>query len=59
MEWIKVKEKDNRLENHCLYLITDGINVIVSYYDCIGFCGFERVIGKITHWMPLPQPPKE
>lgn len=42
-----------------LVLITDGEDVIVSfrmrYYEPTEFYG----MWNVTHWMPLPEPPKE
>ncbi len=28
-------------------------------YPCYGSCGFETIYDNVTHWMPMPEPPKE
>ena len=63
MEWISVKDR----------LPEEKVNCIVHYkhaycdyddYWAIGFCFYDGekfridLSYKVTHWMPLPQPPK-
>lgn len=60
-EWISVKER--LPEDDIVCILTDGVS------DAIGYRG--KVFGwhlmwtdyleesKVTHWMPLPEPPKE
>jgi hypothetical protein len=68
MNWISVK---TRLpEDSVAVFVTDGIMVDVSFSQ-LTYCGddpnertwFNRItpnsFGKITHWMPLPEPPNE
>ncbi len=60
VEWVPYKENDQRLENHHSYLVSDGFFVTTAWFDCDGFAGCESdLITEITHWMPLPNPPKE
>lgn len=64
--WISVKE---RLPEKGLHVLTYGIytrNLIVAWRDdCDEFLGmYEWVnehesLDQVTHWMPLPEPPKE
>ncbi len=61
MNWISV---DERLPEIGMYLIATGRyleEVPVGWYD--GSCwswGFDDAeIDDVTHWMPLPEPPKE
>lgn len=59
MEWISVK--DRLPDDDKTVLVTDGIRICLSYYE--GCCDLWRggyIFGReMTHWMPLPQPPKE
>jgi hypothetical protein len=55
-EWISVKEIPPS-ENHEIFLVSDGDCVTFAFWDDIGFVGWEKEIGEITHWMPLPLPP--
>lgn len=60
-EWISVKER--LPEDDIVCILTDGVS------DAIGYRG--KVFGwhlmwtdyleesKVTHWMPLPEPPKK
>ena len=58
--WISVKD---RLPEYGRYLVTvakDDGDVIAhtAAYNDLGWWMHSNV-GKITHWMPLPEPPKE
>ena len=66
-EWISVEERLPEQENTQV-LMTDGEgcyissrNNMVRFLDCEGiFIPGKAGAGvKVTHWMPLPQPPKE
>lgn len=59
-KWISVKD---RLPEYGRYLVTvakDDGDVIAhtAAYNDLGWWMHSNV-GKITHWMPLPEPPKE
>ncbi len=61
-EWISVK--DRLPENYDSVLVyckgNSSIVDVCSYSDSIGFMGIAPYwIELITHWMPLPEPPKE
>lgn len=67
MRWIPVEERLPEKEN-AQVLMTDGEgcyissrNNMVHFLDCEGiFIPGKAGAGvKVTHWMPLPQPPKE
>jgi len=73
-EWIKFEQEfDKEINQEILasklpdedneVLVTDGSSVWVDTFmcDCDGYyfdSGFE-IIDRITHWMPLPELPKE
>lgn len=62
MDWISVEDR--------LPEDSDWLEVIVNAGDCVTCCWYnpdddewlldpERVFdGEVTHWMPLPEPPK-
>ena len=70
MEWISVKDqlpkKDGDSSIYCL--VFDSYNgIVVRPYNEVHGCWDQEdgddyycdaVGGKITHWMPLPEPPK-
>lgn len=57
MEWIKVE--DQLPIKYGFIIISNGIQTSISIWDN----GFEFVglpyLGQITHWMDLPESPKE
>ena len=58
--WISVKD---RLPEECnQYLVCHERNMYLAWYSVSGRWYIEEAIcepGYITHWMPLPEPPKE
>lgn len=63
-KWIPVMER--LPEVAWRVLVTDGTNVNFGYTLCIGIKGVSPwctpspvMPDKVTHWMPLPPPPKE
>lgn len=57
MNWISVKDKLPQNLDDVLIHYADGcIEVGCRYSD--GW-PMERSLGPVTHWMPLPEPPKE
>jgi hypothetical protein len=59
-EWISVKDRLSKLFENVLTYDGDGkifINWLEELEDGIGYFAYG---GKtVTHWMPLPEPPKE
>lgn len=61
-EWISVK--DRLPEKQCDYLVTDGDACMLAAFRIRNYeWDFYRNdfwdSDLVTHWMPLPQPPKE
>jgi hypothetical protein len=63
MEWIKCSDRMPEILEECLVCSKDQSYALATYLKVgfIPFCGADfRVIKfKVTHWMPLPQPPKD
>lgn len=58
MNWISVKDKLPAPLEDVLVCYANG-NVSCSYKLYLGDWSFESLYGPVTHWMPLPEPPKE
>lgn len=64
MEWISVKVKSKWPETDKRILLFDGDRVFEGLlaefsYGCV-WCDVEYIENKdVTHWMPLPEAPKE
>lgn len=63
-EWIPVTERLPEVARRVL--VTDGENVSFGYvlnYECKDWnpwcVQYPCIYNKVTHWMPLPVPPKE
>ena len=61
-EWINVKDRLPEMFKYVICFCPEkdyGSKIVVDYAETDG--GFaERIrYGKTTHWMPLPEPPKE
>lgn len=57
MEWISVKDKlpnENKIE---VLVYVEYIGVEVNY--CLDGIFVSQYAHQITHWMPLPKPPKD
>jgi hypothetical protein len=65
MQWISVQERYPKDKQKVLTIDSDGV-IDIYYYDINypwffykpAFNGVLRV-GHVTHWMPLPEPPKK
>ncbi len=56
-EWISVKDRlPEETPTKCLCYSKDGY--MVGSYTNWGWM-FPCYFGQVTHWMPLPEPPKE
>ena len=60
-EWISVKDRLPEKNTSVLGYRESGRCVL--FYDRYGFCeideyGQDRAVDDVTHWMPLPMPPK-
>ena len=67
-EWISVKDRLPEPETNVIAFVGDYIDILSYKYDRRGNLAFmymddsgwwyERIRPSVTHWMPLPQPPK-
>ncbi len=59
-EWVSVEERLPEDYQRVLCLFESGTMEVSFRASVKGFCyeGFKQT-GKVTHWMPLPEPPKE
>ena len=55
-EWISVEERLPEQDGKYLAYTRKGFTVLSYYYALEGAFGFEH--WDVTHWMPLPEPPK-
>lgn len=58
MEWISVK--DRLPENDNMVIIWGGIGFYMNanWYTLTGTSFPRKIEWEVTHWMPLPKPPK-
>ncbi len=63
MEWISVKDRLPESEVMVLTYLEDDNHYMIDYiimFDVpLWACILERDNYKVTHWMPLPEAPKE
>lgn len=62
-EWISVKDRLPDKLTHCLaFNVTSKLGpgeICLSFYNSIGeWAGYDGCYKNVTHWMPLPSPPK-
>ena len=57
-EWISVKERQPEVHQKVLVCYESG-RVEIDFRLSWGGYVLESQQGKVTHWMPLPEPPKE
>jgi len=58
--WISVKDRLPKIECEVLVYSKENLIQIVSYNirnDL--FINYELIYDDVTHWMPLPKPPKD
>lgn len=60
MKWINIKDEMPE-EKDSVHLITDGKTVVSAEY--VSWPPYAWILPhkmkKVTHWMPLPEPPKK
>ena len=58
--WVSVKDRLTEDYQRVLCLFESGTMEVSFRASVKGFCyeGFKQT-GKVTHWIPLPEPPKE
>ena len=65
MEWINVKDRFPKLKNRPYLVYMDAYDdpnnsLEISWYDGeFHIPEYPELEPSITHWMPLPEPPKE
>jgi hypothetical protein len=65
MKWISVKERLPELDRIVMAYRSECIKAMITKYRTHGDISFEAwtdgnyKIEGVTHWMPLPEPPKE
>ncbi len=57
-KWIPVTERLPETRTRCVTISRDGDYGLGVYTTDYGWM-FPYYMGKTTHWMPLPEPPKE
>ena len=56
--WISVKEREPKNMQRALVYSPAGNRIASGVYTEVGFIT-QALIGEITHWMEIPEPPKE
>ncbi len=66
--WISIKDRLPKFKQGAKYLVSDGNDISITWclfaftgptsIDWLPLKGF-KCIDKVTHWMKLPQPPKD
>ncbi len=56
--WISVKEREPRRLQRALVYSPVGNRIASGVYTEVGFIT-QALMGEITHWMEIPEPPKE
>ena len=61
MKWISVKDRLPEDDEMKLITLWDCNSMRMAYYyeQELWICNGVDVTGFVTHWMPLPEPPKE
>ena len=56
--WISIKEREPERLQRALVYSPAGNRIASGVYTEVGFIT-QAVMGEITHWMEIPEPPKE
>ena len=61
MKWISVKKRLPENGQQVLAVIDGGERDVVTFDGLVFFTKihFGKLLKNVTHWMPLPEPPKE
>lgn len=65
IHWISVKERLPDIDAEVLIVTGEGLYDVAQYSGADRFWTLERnplawvTVADVTHWMPLPEPPKE
>jgi len=63
MEWISVNDKMPNIDQRVLVFDKNGVHggnpLDIEYLLCDGSWSDQGLFSGITHWMPLPDEPKE
>lgn len=60
MTWILVKDKKPKYDSNFLGYFDDGKMEVIYHWAASWESMFKHVQdNKLTHWMPLPEPPSE
>jgi hypothetical protein len=57
MQWISIKDRLPACDKEVL--CTEGENVFIGRLEDIGWSGYDFMSCDVTHWMPIPKPPKD
>lgn len=61
--WIKCSERMPEINERVLVYQEEGVHggnpIDIEYRECRDFWSDQGIFSGITHWMPLPQTPKE
>lgn len=62
--WISVNDRLPADDDQIVLVCLDGISIDLGFCGRLGLGGrfwstFNSGGGSVTHWMPLPEPPKE
>ena len=58
-EWISVYDRLPERLKEVLCYFEDDARIDISWIHSYTQFMYEDIFGKVTHWMPLPDPPKE
>ena len=56
MRWFDIKDKEPE-DDICSYIVSDGNYTGIGFWCEEEFICTEGFLNKVTHWMPLPEPP--
>lgn len=60
--WVSVEERLPEMHDEVLVYLSGYDEVLIAWLYLDGrwrSCTDEKLLNKITHWMPLPEPPQE